>query len=351
MAEEHQVRYQPLIRLFNSRITKHVFVWMLLAVILIMFEQSGSSFWFSISNTLILLAFFMAIVYFNIYYLIPSFLSRKSLAIYLILFTISCLILTPFRTLIFYLKFSGRPAMQEEVLNDQVSTFLSIFIIGAISTLAKILSDWLRSQRKMRELQTETMQSELKFLRSQVNPHFLFNTLNSLYALTLKKSDKAPEIVIKLSEIMRYMLYECNERTVPLEKEIKYMGNYIELEKLRHGKDADISFKCEGEVKNQKIAPLIFIPFFENSFKHGISNQLKKGYVHINLQVRDNETELDISNSKAPKAEENDDHSGGIGLENVKRRLHLLYPGKHQLKITEDEQQYNVHLEIKLTES
>lgn len=241
--------------------------------------------------------------------------------------------------------------MQEEVLNDQVSTFLSIFIIGAISTLAKILSDWLRSQRKMRELQTETMQSELKFLRSQVNPHFLFNTLNSLYALTLKKSDKAPEIVIKLSEIMRYMLYECNERTVPLEKEIKYMGNYIELEKLRHGKDADISFKCEGEVKNQKIAPLIFIPFFENSFKHGISNQLKKGYVHINLQVRDNETELDISNSKAPKAEENDDHSGGIGLENVKRRLHLLYPGKHQLKITEDEQQYNVHLEIKLTES
>lgn len=349
---EQYIRYQPFIHFLKSRTTRHAIVWIILAVLLMIFEQHGTSFWFTFTNTLILLVFFMAIVYFNIYYLIPSFLSRKSIGVYLILFTISCLILTPFRTLVFYLKFSQRPALQEEVLSDQVSTFLSLFIIGAISTLAKILSDWLRSQRKMRELQTENMQSELKFLRSQVNPHFLFNTLNSLYALTLKKSDKAPEIVIKLSEIMRYMLYECNEPTVPLEKEIKYMKNYVELEKLRHGNDAKIVFECSGEVSKQKIAPLMFIPFFENSFKHGISNQLRKGFVHIYLNVDQDEISMDISNSKAPKADEKpleQNSSGGIGLKNVKRRLHLLYPNKHKLKIEDEERKYRVQLDIKLT--
>lgn len=352
MAVQQNSRVYKVLNFLNSRAFRHVLSWLVLAAIL-MFGQRGAEFWDSLSNTLIMLFFFMAIVYFNIYYLIPSFLGRKSLGIYLVLFIISCLILTPFRTLVFYIKFSGRPALQEEVLNDQLDTFLSLFIIGAVSTLAKIASDWLKSQRKMRELKTETMQSELKFLRSQVNPHFLFNTLNSLYALTLKKSDKAPEIVIKLSEIMRYMLYECNERIVPLSKEIKYMQSYIELEKLRHGKEADIYFECEGEVENQHIAPLLFIPFFENSFKHGISNQLKEGFVHIDMKVEKEKVILDVVNSKAMTKEGNENNKdiiGGIGLENVKRRLHLLYPDQHTLEIKDKGEQYQVHLEIKLNE-
>src|SRR5690606_19817355 len=115
-------------------------------------------------------------------------------------------------------------------------------------------------QREKKELEKQTMQSELRFLKSQINPHFLFNTLNNLYALTLKKSEKAPEIVLKLSEMMRYMLYECNEKYVPLSKEVAYMQNYIELEKLRQGKGADMSFEIHGEIRDQKITPLLLVP-------------------------------------------------------------------------------------------
>jgi sensor histidine kinase YesM len=340
-------------RSHTSRVVIHTLMWILLGLIYYINQNPmEQSFWFGLSNTLLLLFFHMIVVYFNIYYLIPSFLSRKSVLIYLLLFVISCFIVTPLRTLVFYLKFAGSPEAQNAVLSDQISTFLSLFIVGAFSTLAKILTDWLRSQRQMRALETENMQSELKFLRSQVNPHFLFNTLNSLYALTLKKSDKAPEIVIKLSEIMRYMLYECNEKTVPLEKEIKYMRNYVELERLRHGEHADITFECKGEIKDQRIAPLMFIPFFENSFKHGISNQLNEGFVHIQLELDQKKVNLEIVNSKADASSKlplEGTKSGGIGLQNIQRRLDLLYPKKYRLEIDDEKDKYKVELEIKLS--
>jgi len=211
------------------------------------------------------------------------------------------------------------------------------------------MNDWLESQREKKELQSQTLQSELKFLKSQINPHFLFNTLNSLYALTLKKSDQAPEIVLKLSEMMRYMLYECNEREVPLSKEINYLKNYLELEKIRQGKKMEINFAMDGEVGHQKIAPLMFIPFVENSFKHGISNQISAGYVNILLEINQNEVTVTIENSKtASVPSPSGKKSGGIGLVNVKRRLDLLYPDKYDLIIDEDPNTYTVKLCIDL---
>jgi len=211
------------------------------------------------------------------------------------------------------------------------------------------MNDWLESQREKKELQSQTLQSELKFLKSQINPHFLFNTLNSLYALTLKKSDQAPEIVLKLSEMMRYMLYECNEREVPLSKEINYLKNYLELEKIRQGKKMEINFAMDGEVDHQKIAPLMFIPFVENSFKHGISNQISAGYVNIFLEINKNEVNITIENSKtASMPSPSGKKSGGIGLVNVKRRLDLLYPDKYDLNIDEDPNTYTVKLCIDL---
>ena len=130
---------------------------------------------------------------------------------------------------------------KQTYLNNQSFFFLSTFFVAISSSIYYILNDWLKGQRERQELTNKTLQSELNFLKSQINPHFLFNTLNSLYALTLKKSDLAPEIVLKLSEMMRYMLYECNERRVPLQKEINYLVNYLELEKLRHGKKMSIN--------------------------------------------------------------------------------------------------------------
>ena len=217
------------------------------------------------------------------------------------------------------------------------------------STVVKIISDWVKHQRERTELQTQTMQSELRFLKSQINPHFLFNTLNNLYALTLKKSDKAPEIVIKLSEMMRYMLYECNEKRVPLSKEVNYIQNYLDLEALRQGKDVEINFEVYGNVGNQMIAPLMFIPFLENSFKHGLNHHINQGYVDIRLDVETADVRLRIENSK-PDSVPLPEHprSGGIGLVNVRRRLNILYPEQYELNIENEPNSYAVDLKLNL---
>ncbi|MBK7608741.1 MAG: histidine kinase [Saprospiraceae bacterium] len=177
----------------------------------------------------------------------------------------------------------------------------------------------------------------------------MFNTLNSLYALTIKKSDQAPEIVIKLSEMMRYMLYECNERRVSLEKEVNYIQNYLDLEALRQSNLVDIDFKVNGKVDHLKIAPLVFIPFLENSFKHGVNHQLSDAYVYVTLNVSANKIDFIIENSKSsglpvilPKPQ------GGIGLINVRRRLELIYPGEHSIDIDDQPQAYTVHLSLNL---
>ena len=199
-----------------------------------------------------------------------------------------------------------------------------------------------------KDLETRTIQSELNFLKSQINPHFLFNTLNSLYALTLKKSDEAPEVVIKLSEMMRYMLYECNEKNVLLSKEVAYIHNYLSLEKLRH-KHMDIKFDVEGTVGDLKVSPLIFIAFIENAFKHGASNLISPGFVHIHIHLENDELNLFVENSKAqemPTMEHK--RNGGIGLVNVKKRLAILYHESYHLDIYDNPNTYAVNLWMKL---
>ena len=186
--------------------------------------------------------------------------------------------------------------------------------------------------------------------RSGALSHFLFNTLNNLYALTLKKSDKAPEIVLKLSEIMRYMLYECNERRVHLTKEIQYIYNYLDLERLRQPKDTDIRFVVEGQISEQMVAPLLFIPFLENSFKHGLNNQIQgEGFVRLRLTVAGEDLEFFIENSKAERLPRQDHpRSGGIGLVNVRQRLQMLYPDNHTLTVQDEPHRYAVTLHLKM---
>ncbi len=245
--------------------------------------------------------------------------------------------------------YQDNSAFVAELLENRTIIFLRCLLIGLISTGYKVTSDWFMLQNEKRELQSQNLQSELNFLKAQINPHFFFNTLNNLYALTLKKSDLAPEIVLRLSEMMRYMLYESNESEVTLEKEIKYVKNYIELERLRQAAKFKIDFQLTGKLNGQKIAPLMFIPFLENSFKHGLDKQIDSGYVNIRLQLDESMVILDIENSKPlVPALNNEKTSGGIGLENVKRRLNLLYPNKHNLNIENDSTSFKVLLNIEL---
>ncbi len=334
----------------NRRIVYHSVFWVALLIVLMIVEGVQQGFFFTFTNELINIFFFSLLVYFNLYYLVPNYLTQNKFMTYGLLLVLSAILITPLKMMVFYLKFSNFPKLQATLIKDINSQFLINFLFASVSTIVKIITDWARQMREKQELVTQTMQSELRFLKSQINPHFLFNTLNNLYALTLKKSDQAPDIVIKLSEMMRYMLYECNEKRVPLSKEVNYIQNYLELEKLRQSnRDIEITFEVNGTIKNQQIAPLMFIPFLENSFKHGLSHQISHGFVHVRLDVDDNCVQFYIENSKPDTAPVRDNRpSGGIGLVNIHRRLNLLYPNQYELKIEDNPNAYAVNLFLEL---
>jgi sensor histidine kinase YesM len=339
-----------LYQLFTHRAVYHVLFWLTVLLLLTVFEKSGMGLWFTLSNELLNILFYAVVVYFNLLYLIPNYLTKKRFLTYCALLVLATLVITPIKILTFYFKFTNMPRMQADLLENMNWYFLVTFIIVSLSTVFKIITDWLRQLRERQELETQTMQSELRFLKSQINPHFLFNTLNNLYALTLKKSDQAPEIVLKLSEMMRYMLYECNEKQVPLSKEVAYIRNYLDLERLRQGKNIDINFQVEGYITDQKIAPLMFIPFLENSFKHGLSNHISKGFVNITLTVDGSDVHFFIENSKpdSPPKRDPSRPSGGIGLVNIHRRLKLLYDNHYDLDIEDSPNSYAVNLMLNI---
>jgi two-component system LytT family sensor kinase len=337
-------------RILYRTSSRHILFWLFVAILLTLLEGTHSGFWFAFTNEAINVFFYGVIVYFNFNYLIPNYLTKNKFLTYSALLILAAVIITPIKAIVFYIKFAAHPLTRGELIENLNWYFLVHFFVAGASSIVKIVADWAKQLRERQELENKTMQSELRFLKSQINPHFLFNTLNNLYALTLKKSDDAPEIVIKLSEMMRYMLYDCNEKQVPLSKEISYIHNYLDLEKLRQSKNADIRFEVSGAVADQQIAPLMFIPFLENSFKHGLTNALSQGFVHIYLQVEGRHISFFIENTKPDtKPVQERKRSGGIGLVNVRRRLELLYPGKYELSVKDNPNTYAVSLEMDLT--
>ncbi|GAB3712301.1 histidine kinase [Spirosoma flavus] len=219
--------------------------------------------------------------------------------------------------------------------------------IGGFGGAVKLAKAWYLKQEAYQQIDREKLQAELQLLKSQIHPHFLFNTLNNLYALTLHKSDRSPAIVLKLSELLSYMLYECNAAEVPLQKEITFMRNYIGLEQIRYGERLDMSVNITGDYGNKQIAPLLLIPFLENAFKHGASEQLEQAWMHIDLLVQDNTLKFKVINS-CELTDSGDAPVGGIGLQNVTKRLQLLYPNRHELRIVTEPETFMVTLTLEL---
>lgn len=342
---------ERLLDFVGNRGVYHLLFWVGVLIILLIGIGTERGFLYALADGIIYVVFYGVLVYFNLLYLIPNYLTKNKFMTYAALLILSALILTPLQMLILYFINHGYEDTQQAIIRNQFSFFVFAFLVSSTSTVFKITTDWVRNLREKQELQTQTMQSELRFLKSQINPHFLFNTLNNLYALTLKKSDKAPEIVIKLSEMMRYMLYECNERRVLLSKEVNYIRNYIDLESLRQGQNVSINFDVKGDLSEQTIAPLIFIPFLENAFKHGLNNHITEGFVNILLEVKHNDIHFNIENSKPdhiPLQQPNKPKSGGIGLVNIHRRLNLIYPEQYDLKIDNNPKTYAVDLHLEL---
>lgn len=351
--KEHRVRswYERLTGWLNTRWVYHTLGWAFYCFVMLWLTGGlgGKDFSFHLGNVLVRAPFMALVVYGNWYYLMPNFLEQGRPWTYLLLLSVGCVLVTPLEIMALYLKLSGQPFPQSQVIQNQLGFFVIMFAVGYFSSAVKIIKGWQQQRRRQETLEKERLQTELKFLRSQINPHFLFNTLNSLYALTLKKSDLAPELVLRLSDMMRYMLYESNERLVPLQKEITYLENYLELERMRQGQRVDISMTISGQEISELhyIAPLFFVNFVENAFKHGLSNQLDEAFVHIRIKILGTSIVFEIDNSK-PETYETGHHHGGIGVENSRRRLALLYPGRHELVISDTPRKYSVMLSLEL---
>ncbi|WP_165806828.1 sensor histidine kinase [Balneicella halophila] len=193
-------------------------------------------------------------------------------------------------------------------------------------------------------MRTEQVASELYYLKNQINPHFLFNSLNSIYALTVKKSDQAPEAVITLSELMRYMLYETDHHFVPVEKELQYIENYIKLQRLRMADSSNVTLKVKGDITNKKISPLILISFIENAFKYGV-NSSGKTKINIVLTLSNDQISFHCDNAIS-NTQKDKNTPEGIGLKNTKERLDLLYSNKYSLEIVHTEDNYSVDLKL-----
>jgi hypothetical protein len=237
------------------------------------------------------------------------------------------------------------------ILNDpegNTSGILMALFFVVFSTGMKYFKEGITKQYRFQEDRFKQVQTELALLKSQVNPHFFFNTLNSLYALSLEKSDQVPDVVLKLSDLMRYVLDSSNKKTVPLEDEVQFLKSYISLEQLRLPEKTDIRVSVKGDLQTHCIAPMLLIPFVDNSFKHGLSSSIGDGYIHVSITIERKNLHFQVKNSKPQPESRDKTERPGMGLENVKRRIALLYPDKHQLNIADNPKSYCVELLLNL---
>jgi len=250
-----------------------------------------------------------------------------------------------FRVLVlfpFYIQFNYNPGS----LNPwAASSYLSMNVMAATGSMIVLFKSWMKKQKEYLSAEKEKVNAELQLLKAQVHPHFLFNTLNNIYSFSLENSNKTPQLILKLSSLLSYMLYDCKEAEVLLEKEIEIMKNYIDLEKERYHNRLDVSINIEGDMKDKYIAPLVLLPFLENAFKHGASEQIEKSWLSMEIYSNRNLLRCKIVNSK----NENQLLSkNGIGIENVKKRLTFIYPDKHELKLNDEGSFFVVSLLIEL---
>lgn len=219
-----------------------------------------------------------------------------------------------------------------------------------VPLILKLMVDVALFRVKNLELERNNIRLELDYLKSQVNPHFLFNTLNGVYSLVVDSEPKAAEIILKLSDLMRYSLYEANSDQVALHREVKFIKDYVSLERNRHKASTQIILEISGDTGNLQIPPLLLVTFVENAFKHGINNTIKASWIKISLSIEDAVLSFNVSNSKSGKMK-NEIVQGGIGLWNVRKRLDILYPNRHRLEIKNAEDIFTVNLEIHLSPS
>lgn len=310
-------------------------------------------FLFSLKGNLLGFPIHIFLSYFNVYYLMPKLVYKKRFFTYIIALIISIFVMVFIKYTFTSLLISQDvwregPETYSFTLNYAINMMLGeLYVISFVAAI-KITIDRLRETKRITELKKEQLEINLRFLRSQVSPHFFFNTLNNIYALTLEKSEKAPEIVLKLSELMRYLLYDTKKSFQKLSKEINCVKNYLDLQRIRYGNSIDTNISIEGDIEDKKIAPMMLIPFIENCFKHGADNVSENFYIKINFKIEDDFLLFKVLNPVAEN-EKKSKKKGGIGIQNVKKRLELGYAKKdYKLTTHKTNSLYIVELKLKL---
>ncbi len=342
---------------FSISLVKHVLFW--LGILTYFIITTNIKYYTNyeelIADRAILVFMQIITAYGCVYFLIPTFLTPKKniqfiLGTWLLVTSVYVLFVYiqefHFRPIYFHDKNSNTEYKSLEQFYHYIFNFpifAGKFVKFLTPTVLIVLAKYYKNQQKYLQLNEQKKSTELTILKHQLNPHFLFNTLNNLYSLSVTKSDEAPEVIEKLSEMLDHMLYGCNDKFVSLNKEVELIENYLALEKVRYSDRVDTTFIKEV-TKNVKVAPLILLTFVENAFKHGVSQELEKADIRIQITVKGNHIYFTISNSIATnKVTSNKE---GIGLNNVKKQLELLYTKEYSLDIKEENDRFYISLKL-----
>lgn len=347
-------------RILNKRnyIIGHVVFWIISASFFcIIFYINSKSFNTSlVAKAIITNIGFAASVYINLYVLIPRFLKKKSYIFYFFWLIVTLSASSLLVQLIIVYPLRNVLHVSEEFSSFNTNTYSAFFFVTliyvGIFSFFKMVKDWIAMQDlnfKLAKIEKQKLEAELTTLKGQLNPHFLFNSLNNIYSLALVKSDKVPELILKLSDLMRHIIYESREDFISLQKEIEFVDNFIALQKIRVSDQTSIIYEKIGDVPSARIAPLLFEPFIDNAFKHGIPGDIDKDYIRISFDFQqDSSVVFHIENNYSEVEKWNTKHSG-IGLQNVKQRLSLLYKkDEFKLDIKREYPVFGVKLHLKL---
>lgn len=341
--------------ILKTRWVQHLLFWILIILIpSLNWRAYNVTFFTEVVYNTLHLAPCLLIVYLNFYFLIPRYLQKGKFLKFGLLFLLSLVVgtflvrIVLFYAMPFLFPYTQNYPFATKPLTDYYYffySFASVFSIVTFSVMIKLGKMWFNKERTAQMLEKEKLKVELQFLKNQINPHFFFNTLNNLYGLTLKKSDVAPEVVLGLSSLMDYFLHESNVPFISLEKEINILENYIALEKIRHEEGYNISFHVSGNPSAFQVAPLIFLPFVENAFKHGDTEDWENSWVNVEMELQDKSLIFKVENSK-PNGVISAIPKSGIGLQNVQKRLAIIYKNDYDLQFFDEEDTFLVVLKI-----
>lgn len=331
------------------RVLRHLVFWLVhIPVFSFLFKLPGTSYWHMHLMSALWVPVFILYAYPVMYWMIPRFLLKEKylqFSILLLVWAVMGYFLNYLVRSYMLFPLSTRLGYKTNMNPWAATSYLSMNVMMGYGSMIVLFKFWIRKQQEYLLAEKEKSVMELQLLKAQIHPHFLFNTLNNIYSFSLKNSGKTPEMILKLSSLLSYMLYDCKASEVLLEKEIDVMRSYIDLEKERYGNRLEVSVHVDGDLKEKYIAPLLLLPFLENAFKHGTSEQLDKPWLSMDISVRQNRLRCKVVNGKN---ENESTGSRGIGIDNVRKRLRYLYPDRHELKISDEGEYFVVSLALDL---